>query len=94
MRFYEPDLAVNFGYLIWVTSEMLKETYKTKQKGDYKKATVIAYACRIVCVCVSLHMHTFVYVCMYMYIHIRMYGFLCFSVLRSEQISQNFLPLP
>ena len=52
MRFYEPDLAVNFGYLIWVTSEMLKETYKTKQKGGYKKATVIACACRIVCVCV------------------------------------------
>ena len=37
MRVYEPDQTGNFGYLVWVTSEMLKETCNSKQKGGYQK---------------------------------------------------------
>lgn len=76
MRFYEPDLAVNFGYLIWVTSEMLKETYKTKQKGDCRKGTVIAYACRIVCVC----KFTYAHICLCVYVHVHTYTYVWVSL--------------
>ena len=51
-----------------------------------------------VCVCVCVHEYTYAHICLCVctctHIHVfNMYGFLCLSVLCSEQLSQNFLPL-